>query len=85
MSNSIKTIKKFSPQQEMMFEKLENYVFVYKVFQLYKSDLSDIFKIPERNLSMAISRLNKQFREQYNTKTNFSERRIFKSCNLEKA
>lgn len=71
MSNSVKTIKKFSPQQEMMFEKLENYVLVYEVFKLYKIDLSNILKIPERNLSMAISRLNKQFREIYNTKTNF--------------
>ena len=35
MSNSVKTIKKFSPQQEMMFEKLENYVLVYEVFKLY--------------------------------------------------
>ena len=35
MSNSVKTIKKISPQQEMMCEKLENYVLVYEVFKLY--------------------------------------------------
>lgn len=60
----------FSPQQEKMFVRLGNYVQFYEVLRIEKDTLIECLKISNKKLNTAIYRLNKQFKQKYQTKRN---------------
>ena len=60
----------FANQQYLMFVALENYVKATNSFAVNRENLIDIFKIKNKDLDVALTRLRKQYKEIFDTRIN---------------